>query len=161
MKLVGQQKTKSFWQEKKLTEFTPEEWESLCDGCAQCCLHKLEDEDSGDLYFTNVACRFLDHETCRCSCYEDRSVIVPDCLQVTPQLAMEANWLPATCAYRLLAVGEDLPEWHPLLSGSVQSVFDAGASIRGRAISEEYIHPDDLPNYIVDADDDVELVLLE
>lgn len=150
----------NFWQEKPLAALTQDEWESLCDGCAQCCLHKLEDEDTQKLYFTNVACHLLDHETCRCSRYKERSTLVPDCVQVTVKLASEANWLPKTCAYRLLAEGKDLPSWHPLLTGSAQSVHEAGMSVKDRAISEKYVHPDEIPYYIVDEDIDGDEIIL-
>ena len=136
----------SFWKVKKLQAMTVAEWESLCDGCGQCCLHKLEDVDSGDIAVTNVACKLLDMESCRCSSYENRWDFVPDCIQLTPDSAGDLGWLPETCAYRLLANGEDLPDWHPLVSGRGETVHSAGISIRGRAVSEVEI--DDLEEHV-------------
>jgi len=115
---------------------TQEEWESLCDGCGKCCLHKLQDIETDELFPTNVACRLLDLSTCRCGDYANRKVKVPDCVQLAPETAGSVPWLPKTCAYRLLANGEDLPFWHPLVSGDPESVHTAGISVRGRTISE-------------------------
>ncbi len=125
-----------FWRRLTLEEMSPEEWESLCDGCARCCLNKLEDEDSGVIEWTAVACRLLDVGTCRCSDYDGRKAKVPDCIQLTPDLARSLTWLPPTCAYRLVAEGRDLYWWHPLVSGSRDTVHEAGISVRGRVISE-------------------------
>ncbi len=136
-----------FWKGKTLTEMTREEWESLCDGCARCCLAKLEDEDTGEIAYTNVACRLLDHETCRCTKYSKRSLFVPDCITLTPDNVSRLHWMPSTCAYRLLAEGKDLPVWHPLVSGDPDSVHYAGISVRGRAVSER--RAIDLEDYIV------------
>lgn len=144
---------KPFWERKTLEEMTAQEWESLCDGCARCCLFKLEDEDSGEVFYTNVACRLLDHGQCRCTAYERRCQLVPDCVQVTPEVARE-TWLPDTCAYRLLAEGKPLPEWHPLRSGTPQSVWDAGICVAGMAVSEEYVHPDELEEHLIHWEDD-------
>jgi uncharacterized protein len=127
---------------------TPSEWESLCDGCGKCCLHKLQFEDTGELAYTNVACRLLDLKTCRCRRYAQRQRYVPDCVRLDPQNVGELDWMPSTCAYRLVAEGKDLPSWHPLVSGDPQSVHDAGISIRGRAIPEERAWT--LENHIVD-----------
>ena len=102
-----------FWETKSLDELNREEWEALCDGCGRCCLLKIEDEDSGDLYYTNVVCKFHDSERCRCTAYRQRSELVPDCIKVTPEVAREQKWLPDTCAYRLLAEGKTLFDWHP------------------------------------------------
>ncbi|TXS92965.1 YcgN family cysteine cluster protein [Parahaliea maris] len=126
-----------------------QQWEALCDGCAKCCLHKLEDEDSGEVYYTKVRCRYLDEDNCRCSDYERRSVLVPNCVHLTVENSAEFDWLPSTCAYRLRAHGEPLPEWHPLVSGDRDSVHRAGVSIRGRAISDEYVHPDGYDEHII------------
>jgi uncharacterized cysteine cluster protein YcgN (CxxCxxCC family) len=139
----------AFWQEKTLEQMDAAEWESLCDGCARCCLLKLEDEDSGELYFTNVVCRYHHPHTCRCTRYDERNTLVPDCVKVTPELARTAQWLPPTCAYRLLAEGKPLPDWHPLVSGDPDSVREAGVSVRGKVISEEYVHPDELEEHLV------------
>ena len=115
---------------------TPSEWESLCDGCGKCCLHKLQYEDTGEVCYTNVACRLLDLQSCRCSKYEQRKRFVPDCVQLQPNNVGELKWMPSTCAYRLLAEGKDLPSWHPLVTGHPDSVHHAAQSVRGRAIPE-------------------------
>ena len=115
---------------------TSDEWESLCDGCAKCCLHRIEDEDSGEVFTTNIVCRYLDQDECRCSDYPNRSKNVPDCISVTPELLADPYWLPSTCTYRMLAEGKDLPQWHPLVSGSIDSVVTSGNSIRGRVVCE-------------------------
>ncbi len=138
----------SFWKTKKLSEMTTEEWESLCDNCGKCCLHKLEDEDTGDIYFTSVACKLIDLDTCRCTRYTERSQLVPECLDLIRLDVGNYNWLPATCAYRLLHNGEELPAWHPLLSKSPDSVQDAGVSISSYAMKESEI--DDLEDYIIE-----------
>jgi uncharacterized protein len=138
-----------FWQTKKMTEMSREEWESLCDGCAKCCLIKLEDEDTGALEYTDIACSLLDCETCQCGDYPNRSVKVPDCVTLTPENVQQLNWMPSTCAYRLLANGEDLPWWHPLVSGEQESVHLAGMSVRGRTVSEDEVDPTDLEGRIV------------
>ena len=124
-----------FW-ELPLDRLTKPEWEALCDGCGQCCLHKCEDEDTGAIYPTNVACRLLDIPSARCSDYAGRKKVVPDCLKLTPRLALTTSWLPETCAYRLRAEGEPLREWHHLICGDREAVHAAGISVRGKAISE-------------------------
>lgn len=126
---------KPFWRTKTPTEMTPVEWESLCDGCGQCCLHKIAQAE-GPALKTNVACRLLDTASCRCKNYARRKRIVRDCVVLTPDNVADLSWLPATCAYRLVAAGADLPEWHPLITGDPNSVHDAGVSVRGRCISE-------------------------
>ena len=133
-----------FWRRKSLDEMSTTEWESLCDGCARCCLIKLEDEDTGKLDYTDVACRLLDHRTCRCSDYSNRRLRVPDCVNLTPAAVRNLRWLPYTCAYRLIAEGEDLAWWHPLVSGDPETVHEAGVSVRGRIVAEESgVDPED------------------
>lgn len=140
-----------FWEQKALAEMSREEWESLCDGCARCCLIRLEDEESGELYTTSVVCRYLDIDHCRCSVYSERTRLVPDCLQITRENVSQLYWMPQSCAYRLLAEGKPLPEWHPLVSGNSESVHEAGISVRGFAISEEELgDEDDLEDFILD-----------
>jgi uncharacterized cysteine cluster protein YcgN (CxxCxxCC family) len=121
-----------------------EEWESLCDGCGRCCLVKLEDPETEDVLPTAAACRMLDLETVRCTRYGDRSRVVAACVSLTPENVAALPGLPPTCAYRLLAEGRDLPDWHPLVSGDPTSVVEAGISMRGRAVRETDVHPDDL-----------------
>lgn len=138
-----------WWNSLPLEALDRAQWEALCDGCAKCCLHKLEDEDSGEVYYTKVRCRYLDEDSCRCSDYARRSVLVPNCIHLTVENSAEFDWLPTTCAYRLRAHGESLPEWHPLVTGDRDSVHRAGVSIRGRAISDEYVHPDGYDEHII------------
>jgi len=140
--------TAPFWKTKSLDEMTREEWESLCDGCGRCCLHKLRDEDTEALSFTNVGCRLLDTETCQCSDYGNRFARVPDCVQLTPEVLREVDWLPPSCAYRLVEEGRDLPEWHPLRSGTAETVVTSGASAAGRIINERDAGP--LEHHVVD-----------
>lgn len=139
----------AFWREKSLGEMTRREWESLCDGCGKCCLHKLEDEDTGEVYYTEVACRELDSHSCQCRSYTERTRKVPDCLVLGPEDVDQFHWLPASCAYRRLAEGRDLPDWHPLLTGDPESVHRAGASVRGRTVAETEVAEGDLEDYIV------------
>jgi uncharacterized protein len=132
--------TKPFW-ERSLDSLNRSEWEALCDGCGQCCLHKVEDDDTGDVYMTNVACKLLDLESARCCDYRDRRKYVPDCIRLTPRKVLTIPWLPETCAYRRRAEGLPLPEWHYLRSGDRDAVHQAGASVRGRAVSEDRAGP--------------------
>ncbi|MBK3745689.1 YcgN family cysteine cluster protein [Paraburkholderia aspalathi] len=123
---------KPFWQTKTLEEMNAKEWESLCDGCGQCCMHKLQDDDTNEIYWTSVACTLLDAGSCQCSDYPERRKTVPDCVFLTPEIIHTVPWLPKTCAYRLVAEGQDLYWWHPLVSGSVETVHEAGISVRGK-----------------------------
>ena len=125
-----------FWKTTPLARMTEEQWESLCDGCGRCCLHKLRDEDTDEISFTEVSCRLLDTDTCRCTRYETRRDWVPDCVSLTPKTLADIDWLPPSCAYRRLREGRDLAWWHPLVSGDAQTVHRAGASVQGRAIDE-------------------------
>ncbi len=137
-----------FWMTTSLDRMTQAEWESLCDGCGRCCLHKLRDEDTEALSYTNVSCRLLDNDTCRCSQYETRQVKVPDCVSLTPKSLDSIDWLPPTCAYRRLAEGKDLAWWHPLVSGDPETVHTAGISVRGRSVNERRAGP--LEHHIVE-----------
>ena len=137
-----------FWREKELGDMSDAEWESLCDGCARCCLNKLEDVDNGDIAYTNVACRLLDAASCRCTNYAERQRYVPDCVILTPKSVSEIKWLPSTCAYKILAEGGDLPAWHPLVSGDARSVVTAGISVAGKIVSER--EAKDLEDHVVE-----------
>lgn len=130
-----------FWRAKRLEQMSEAEWESLCDGCGRCCLVKLEDADTGRIHATDVGCRLFDARACRCRDYANRSETVPDCVRLTPEAVRALAWLPPTCAYRLVAAGQDLPWWHPLISGRPETVAEAGVSVRGRVSASE----DDLP----------------
>jgi uncharacterized cysteine cluster protein YcgN (CxxCxxCC family) len=137
-----------FWETKTLRQMSRAEWESLCDGCGKCCIHKLEDEETGELLPTNVACRLLDRRSGLCSDYKHRKIHVPECVRLTPGKLEELDWLPGTCAYRLLYNGEPLRDWHPLISGDPESVHRAGISVRGWTVSEDDVG--DLEHHLVD-----------
>ncbi|MFB0613875.1 YcgN family cysteine cluster protein [Aurantiacibacter poecillastricola] len=136
-----------FW-ELDLDELTRAEWEALCDGCGKCCLHKLEDEDTGEIAETNVACKLLDTGTAQCRDYRHRKAFVPDCLRLTPKLVKQVPWLPDSCAYVRRARGQDLPRWHHLLTGSRDAMIEAGACVAGRCVSETVAGP--LEHHVVD-----------
>ena len=127
----------AFWRRKTLAEMTLDEWESLCDGCAKCCLHKLEDGATGEISYTDIACRLLDLGTCRCTNYANRRRYVHDCISLDAEIVPRLGWLPSSCAYRLVAEGKDLAWWHPLVSGDPEIVHRAGVSVRGRVVAEQ------------------------
>tara|TARA_B110000003_G_scaffold212354_1_gene211343 strand:- start:244 stop:717 length:474 start_codon:yes stop_codon:yes gene_type:complete len=140
-----------FWKKKSLAEMSVDEWEALCDGCGKCCLNKIEDEDSGEVFLTRVACRLFDNDTCRCSQYSNRHQFVPECISLTPDsIPTHAYWLPKTCAYLLLWQEKPLFDWHPLISGSPQSVHQAGISIQGQTVPEFEIDEDDWEHHLIE-----------
>lgn len=139
-----------FWEHKTLDELNDIEWESLCDGCGRCCLHKLEDEDTGDIHYTDIACKLLDTNSCQCKHYSDRHTYVPDCLQVRPLDEEKLNWLPSSCAYVKMSKGEPLADWHPLVSGNRDSVRAAGISVGGRCCSETDVPVAEWPLHLID-----------
>lgn len=138
-----------FWESKKLGEMDRAEWESLCDGCAKCCMIKLEDEDTGLIHFTNVVCRYLDQKKCSCTVYDKRRQLVPTCLKLEPADIDTLHWMPGTCAYRLLNEGKPLPIWHPLIAGNRKAMIASGNTVTGKVISEDFVHDEDLQEHIV------------
>ena len=136
-----------FWQNKTLSEMSSNEWAALCDGCAKCCLHKIEDEDNGEIFYTDVACSQLNLNSCRCKNFSKRTALVADCIELTKDKLASLKWLPPSCAYRLLDEGKDLPWWHPLVSGDLNTVHTAGVSVKGRCVAEADIF--DLDDHIV------------
>ena len=143
-----------FWERVPLAHMTPREWEALCDGCGRCCLNKLEDEETGDVAFTRVACRLLDDQTCRCGQYDIRKTLVPECVVLTAEsLPKVAYFMPATCAYRLLHEGKPLYPWHPLISGTPDSVHAAGISVRGWTVPEFEVPEDEWEDYLIEDQD--------
>jgi uncharacterized cysteine cluster protein YcgN (CxxCxxCC family) len=143
------QQERPFWETKALREMTTQEWESLCDSCGKCCLLKLEDEDTGQVHYTRVVCRYLDQQKCRCTVYPKRQRLVPTCVKLRPDELDELLWMPSTCAYRLLHEGKPLPIWHPLITGSRQAMKQSGNTITGRVISEDFVHEEGLDEHIV------------
>lgn len=140
-----------FWERKPLGKLSEQEWEALCDGCGKCCLNKLEDEDSGEVALTRVACRLFDDTTCRCAQYEIRHQFVPECIQLTPEtIAQHAYWLPETCAYKLIWDGKPLYDWHPLISGTPETVHGAGVSMKHRTVPEFEVHEDEWEEHIIE-----------
>lgn len=138
-----------FWESKSLSEMSSKEWELLCDGCGKCCLHKLEDEDDGTIYYTGVACHLLEVESCSCSNYAERLSLEPTCVKLTPDDVDNLKWLPGSCSYRRIQEGRGLPDWHHLVCGDRDRVHRDGHSIKGRCVSERHVHPDDLVEHIV------------
>lgn len=140
-----------FWRTKTLEEMSRDEWESLCDGCGRCCLLKLEDEDTGEIAYTDIHCRLFDPDTCKCGNYALRKQLVKGCVILTPEtIEDDKEWMPSTCAYRLLAEGKDLPSWHPLVSGRAESVEEAGISVRGLTVPEYEVDEEDYEDRIID-----------
>ncbi len=141
--------SKPFWETVPLEQMTTVQWESLCDGCGRCCLHKLEDEDSGDVYYTSIACRLLDIKTCQCSNYPKRIEHVPECLKLAVTDIPDFHWLPETCAYRLIADGQPLRNWHPLISGLKESIHQSGVSVRNIALHESQVSEEDWEDHLI------------
>lgn len=140
-----------YWERVPMKAMTKREWEALCDGCGRCCLNKLEDEDTGEVAFTRVACRLLDGETCRCSNYEIRKVFVPDCVVLSPRtMDKVAYFMPRTCAYRLVFEGKPLADWHPLVSGDPETVHAAGISVRGWTVPEFEVPEDEWEDHLIE-----------
>ena len=144
----------AFWETTPLDQMTPVQWERLCDGCARCCLQKLEDTDTGTVYYTRVACRLLDISRCRCLAYKQRFALVPTCLRLTPHNILQHQWLPSTCAYHRLASGQQLPPWHPLISQDEDSTHRAGISVRDYALSEHHVPENRYLDYIIVLDEE-------
>ena len=146
--------TAPFWKTKTLHEMNPQEWESLCDGCGKCCLLKLEDEDTGEIAYTKLHCKLLDGTTCQCTNYVNRKSIVEDCVKLTPAGIEEINWMPKTCAYRLVMDRKPLPDWHHLVCGDRERVHATGNSVRGKTVSEDTVFEDDMEDWIVEWDEE-------
>jgi uncharacterized cysteine cluster protein YcgN (CxxCxxCC family) len=142
--------TAPFWETTRLEDMTHEQWESLCDGCAKCCLLKLEDEDTGEIAYTRLHCRLLDAETCRCANYAERKRHVPDCVTLTPQSVGDIKWMPESCAYRLVLEGKPLPDWHHLVCGDPDRIHELGHSVMGRTVSEDAVIEEDQIDWVVD-----------
>jgi hypothetical protein len=142
---------RNFWEIKTLEQMNLKEWESLCDGCGLCCLVKIEDDESGEVFNTSVSCKQLNIESCRCHDYKNRLADVPMCIQLTSDNLPDLNWLPESCAYKRLYENQPLPLWHPLVTGDKNSVHEAGFSAKWFAQSEEYVHPDQLVDFIIES----------
>ncbi len=140
---------KLFWETKALEDMSCAEWESLCDGCARCCMVKLQDEDTDEVFYTSLVCDLLDQDACRCTRYPERHELVPDCVEFAATEAASFGWLPKSCAYRTLAEGRALPQWHPLISGDADSVHAAGISVRGKVAAESSVALEDAEDMIV------------
>lgn len=139
-----------YWTKKTLAQLNSQEWEALCDGCGKCCLLKLEDEDQpGQIYYTALACEWLDLQTCRCSDYENRTQRKADCIDLQPHMVEQFHWLPDSCGYRLISEGKSLPGWHPLISGEANSCLRQGHSVARRVISESQVSEDQQEEYII------------
>lgn len=139
-----------FWKTKSLNELSEKEWESLCDGCGKCCLFRLVDEETDQLFTTDIICKLFDEESCRCSSYLNRTELVPTCLKLDAELVKELDWMPYTCAYRLLAEGLDLPWWHPLVCGDPNMIHTVGVSVRGKVEFENETNMEELEEHVVD-----------
>jgi uncharacterized cysteine cluster protein YcgN (CxxCxxCC family) len=139
-----------YWKHKTLAEMTKEEWEGLCDGCGWCCVHKIQDIDTNEVFYTNVICKFIDMHRCSCTDYEHRTQNVPTCVRLTPELIPQLTWLPETCAYRRVSEGKDLPEWHYLRSGSDFKVHQLGFSARDKVVNEKDVDMERLEDYVVE-----------
>lgn len=138
-----------FWKTKNMAEMSPSEWESLCDNCGKCCCIRLEDDITGDIYITDVACKLFDPATCRCTDYANRSQKVPDCVTLTKDNVEQLNWMPQTCAYRLVSEGKDLPDYHHLVSGSKDTIHEVGMSVQDAVTSEIFVSEDEQITRIV------------
>jgi len=138
-----------FWKTKNMAEMSPSEWESLCDNCGKCCCIRLEDEVTGDIYITDVACKLFDPASCKCTDYENRSEKVPDCVTLTKDNVAQLKWMPRTCAYRLISEGKDLPDYHHLISGSRDTIHEVGMSVQDAVTSEIFVSEDEQATRIV------------
>jgi len=141
---------KPFWETKSLEKMSRDEWESLCDGCGRCCLHKLQNDFTEEIYYTQIVCNLIDQNTCQCTRYDERSELVPTCVTMKPEDARNLTWMPNTCAYKLLADDKPLPEWHPLITGNRDAMVAANITITGRVYSEDEVPEKDWQDYIIE-----------